>query len=277
VRYALTGGVYPGGREGEYYLQLWLWDMTNSTMIYTDDLVYQHIDEGLESLPGLVEWLFSHIIEVTVESEAPPEKVWEDKLLNVGVRSGVSQRWYAAPDETVSGAQGLVYEGGVFMSVFLNPLLYIQGEVNFTFDNLVFRGITDIVPGEGYDPVLANKKYSSYSLTFPIILKANFKPGKFRLAPFAGIYAFLPLGKVSYRMSPTGGEGSFSQSVSAPLGYTLGFELAAPWGPGIFLADIRYGGDFDALAIGDGADIAYKRRMLSISLGYAFGFISLKK
>jgi hypothetical protein len=63
ARYALTGGVYPGGRGDGYYLQLWLWDMANSTMIYTDDLVYQDIDEGLMSVPGLVGWLFSHITE----------------------------------------------------------------------------------------------------------------------------------------------------------------------------------------------------------------------
>jgi hypothetical protein len=61
ARYALTGGVYPGSYGNEYYLQLWLWDMANSTMIYTDDLVYQNIDEGLASLPGLVEWLLSHV------------------------------------------------------------------------------------------------------------------------------------------------------------------------------------------------------------------------
>ncbi|MDR1127801.1 MAG: CsgG/HfaB family protein [Treponema sp.] len=61
ARYALTGGVYPGNYENEDYLQLWLWNMNNLTLIYTDDLVYQRLEVGLESLPGLVEWLFSHI------------------------------------------------------------------------------------------------------------------------------------------------------------------------------------------------------------------------
>jgi hypothetical protein len=277
ARYALTGGVYPGNYEGEYYFQLWLWDMSNSTMIYTDDLVYQNIDEGLDALPGLVAWLFSHIVEVSVESEAPPEEDWRDKLINAGLRSGISQRWYTAPDEVSPGAHGLVYEGGVFMSVLLNSLLSIQGEVNFTFDNLVFRGISNSTPGAGYDPVLVNKKYTTYSLTFPLVLKANFRPGRLRLSPFAGVYAFLPLGKVSYEMSPTGEKESFSRRGLVPLGYTLGFEIAGPCGPGILLADVRYGGDFDTLTIDDGADTAYKRRMFSISVGYAFGFITLKK
>jgi hypothetical protein len=277
ARYALTGGVYPGNYAGEYYLQLWLWDMSNATMIYTDDLVYQNIDQGLESLPGLVAWLFSHIVEVPVESEAPPEEAPADKRISLGVRSGVSQRWYTAPDETSPGAHGLVYEGGVFLSVLLNSLLSVQGEVNFTFDNLVFRGISDTIPGADYAPVLVNNKYTSYSLMFPLILKAQFKPGNLRLAPFAGIYAFLPLGKVSYETSLTGEKESFSRSAIVPLGYTLGLEIAAPCGPGLLLADIRYGGDFDTLTIDDGADTAYKRRMLSVSVGYAFGFITVKK
>jgi hypothetical protein len=277
ARYALTGGVYPGSYEGEYYFQLWLWNMANSTMIYTDDLVYQNIDQGLESLPGLVEWLFSHIVEVTVETEAPPEKVWEDKLINAGIRSGVSQRWYTASGEIVPGAHALNFEGGLFVSVRLNSLFSFQAEADFTFDNLVYRGITDVDPGEDYDPVLVNKRYMSYSLMFPFVVKANLRRGNFLISPLAGIYAFFPLGEVSYEANPLGEKDSFSQSVSVPLGYTLGLEIAAPWGPGTILAGIRYGEDFDTLTIDAGGDISYKRRMLSITVGYAFGFIAIKK
>jgi hypothetical protein len=275
ARYALTGGVYPGSYENEYYLQLWLWDMASSTMIYTDDLVYQNIDEGLGSLPGLVEWLFSHIVEVTVETGAPPEEVWEDKLINIGIRSGVSQRWYAAPDETAPGAHALNFEGGLFVSVRLNSLFSVQAEAGFTFDNLVYRGVTNTGVEEGdYIPVLENEKYTFYSLMFPLLFKANFKSGNFRLSPLAGIYAFLPLGEASYRKNPSGQENSFSWSVSVPLGYTTGFETAIKFGPGALIAGIRYAGDFTTTTI-DGAG-AYKRRMLSVSLGYSFGFIGLK-
>ncbi|MDR1587432.1 MAG: PorT family protein [Treponema sp.] len=275
ARYALTGGVYPGNYESEYYLQLWLWDMFNSAMIYTDDLVYQNIDEGLESLPGLVEWLFSHIVTVVAEKE--PEKVWKDSLITLGVRSGISGRWYTAPDESASGADALVYEGGFSVSALLHPLFSIQGEMNFTFDNLVYRGVSDTEEGRGYNPVLANEKYTSYSLMFPIIAKVNFRLGNFRLAPFAGIYAFVPLGEASYRINPQEESDSFSQSVSAPFGYTLGLEAARPCGPGMVLADIRYAGDFGAVTIHDSTDITYGRRILSVTLGYAFGFITLKK
>jgi hypothetical protein len=277
ARYALTGGVYPGNNEGEYYLQLWLWDMTTSAMIYTDDLVYQNIDEGLEALPGLVEWLFSHIVEVTVESEPVIEKGWEDKLINVGVRSGVSQRWYTSSDETAPGAHALNFEAGIFASIFVNSLLSVQAEINFSFDNLVYRGVTNTDQSGGYTPVLANESYTSFSLMFPLIVKANFRPGIFRLAPFAGLYAFLPLGEASYRNYPEEETDSFSLSAGVPIGFIAGLEAAVKFGPGMLLADVRYGGDFDTTTIHADEDTAYKRGMLSFTLGYAFGFIDLKK
>jgi hypothetical protein len=276
VRFALTGGVYPGNFPGEYYLQLWLWDMAASSMIYTDDLVYEHINEGLESLPGLVKWLFSHIAVISTESESPDESAWKEKRITVGVRSGVSQRWYTVPEESAPGAQALNFEGGLFVSVFLNSLLSVQVEADFTIDNLVYRGI-DNTGGEEYTPLLANKKYTTYSLVFPLILKANFRPGNFRLAPFVGIYAFAPLGDAVFQKRPGGEEGSFSWSADVPLGYTAGLELAMKLGPGILLGDIRYAGDFTTIRIGDAEDTSYRRGALSFTLGYGFGFIDMRK
>jgi hypothetical protein len=278
ARYALTGGVYPGNYENEYYLQLWLWNVRNSTMIYTDDLVYQHMEEGLESLPGLVEWLFSHIVEVAPEPE-PPEDPWPDTRFNAGIRSGVSQRWYTAPDESSPGAHALVYEGGVFASVFLNSLFSIQVEANFSFDNLVYRGITDTTAGtDVYTPVYVNEKHSSYTLAFPVLFKVNLRTRLFRFAPFAGAYVFIPLGKVSYEENPMDITELYTWSVGLPLGYVAGIETAIKCGPGILLADIRYGGDFNTIDIDDPPEeTSYKRGALSITLGYAFGFIKLKK
>jgi hypothetical protein len=277
ARYALTGGVYPGNYEGEFFLQLWLWDMSNSTFIYTDDLRYQNIDEGLQIVPGLVEFLFSHITEVVIEPEPVPEDPWEDKRINAGFRSGVSQRWYTSTKENASGARALVYEGGIFGSVFLNPVISIQLEANFSFDNLVYRDIFNPLKPDDYISVYTNEKHTMYSLAFPLMIKANLKSRRFRFAPFGGIYAFVPLGDASYEKNPLGETGSYSWSVSVPLGYTLGLEAAVRCGPGMFLADIRYSGDFDTTGIEDGAETSYKRRALSLTLGYAFGFITMKK
>jgi hypothetical protein len=275
ARYALTGGVYPGNHADEYYLQLWLWDTDGSTMIYTDDLVYQDINIGLESLPGLVEWLFSHIVEKAVETEPVSKTDWDDKIITLGVRSGISRHWYTAPREDTPGAYSLNYEGGLFVTGRLNSLISLQGEINFSLDDVVYRGITNI-SGAGNNRVLDNEKYNSYSLMFPLLFKLNFRPGNFRLAPFGGLYVFLPLGKTSYRKNSSGEDGSYSWSADIPLGFTAGLETAMKLGPGMLLADIRYSGDFSTIRIHD-TDTGYKRGMVSITLGYAFGFIRIKK
>ncbi|MDR2434399.1 MAG: hypothetical protein LBD47_07505 [Treponema sp.] len=279
VRYALTGGVYPGNNANEYYLQLWLWNMVNSTMIYTDDLVYQDIEEGLPAVPGLVEWLFSHIIE---KSESEPDG-WKETWLSVGVRAGGSQRWYTTPKETSPGAQALNFEGGLFVAVRMLSLLSFQAEMLFTWDNVVYRGVTDIGPEEVYDPVLANEKHTAYSIMLPLLLKLNLATNRVRFSPFAGVYAFIPLGETEYRMNPTGQEGDYSWSVSVPMGFAVGLETAIKAGPGLIIGDIRYSGDFGDTTIHDSSvqrlreDTVYRRGGLSFSLGYAFGFINVKK
>jgi hypothetical protein len=253
--------------------------MTYSSMIYTDDLVYEHIDEGLEALPGLVEWLFSHIVLVPVEDEPPAEPVWNEKRVMVGVRSGMSQRWYTAPEESASapGAHALNFEGGLLVSVFLDSRFSVQAEIDFTLDNLVYRGIDNTGGNGAYTPFLANAKYTTYSLMFPVILKANFRPGRFRLAPFAGIYLFAPLGGAVFQKNPGGKEDSLSWSANVPLGFITGVEIGMNLGPGIFFGDVRYAGDFGTIKIQDAEETSYRRGALSFTLGYGFGFIDFQK
>jgi hypothetical protein len=267
ARYALTGGVYPGELAGEYFLQLWLWDMAGSTMIYTDDLVYEDINEAMESVPGLVEWLFSHIHELTIET--PAADVWPDPLFILGVRAGVSQRWYVKPNERSPGASELNLEGGVSGALRLNSLFSVQLELLLTGDTLVYRGLEDT------PPVLKNKTYTNLSLEIPVLLKMNFRVGKIRLSPLAGFYATVPLGETEYR-NKDGKKDKFSWSVSNPLGFTAGLEGAAPCGPGMIVAGLRYGADFGDISI-NGGERVYRRNMVSLYLGYEFGFFEGKK
>jgi hypothetical protein len=278
ARYALTGGVYPGIRDGEYYLQLWLWDMAGSTMIYTDDLVYDDMDGAMESVPGLVEWLFSHIREVSID-EPPKAGGLKDPLIMVGVKAGLSPRWYTSSGELSSGAWALNLEGGVSGALRLNSLFSVQLEMLLTGDTLVYRGLGSVND-------MANDKYTFLSLTIPIVVKVNLKAGPVRLSPLAGFYFTAPLGQASYRYSATGEEKSYSWSSSAPLGFTVGLEGAVQYGPGKIFAGFRYSGDFGAITIDD--DPAFfagrrndipttiKRNGVSLYLGYEFGFLEGK-
>jgi hypothetical protein len=272
ARYALSGGVYMGIRAREYYLQLWLWDMSGPTMIYTDDLVYGDMEEAMASLPGLVEWLFSHIHERVVEIPRTPLK--PDPLITLGLKAGPSQRWYTDPAEISPGANSLTVEGGIAGSLRLNSFLAVQLEVLFAPDILVYRGLNH----EGNNIyVMANKKYRSLSLMIPLVFKLNFRPGLFRVSPMAGIYATVPLGQTRYEYSRTGGSVSYPWSFSLPLGFTLGVEGARKYGLGSLLAGIRYSRDFGRVEIETPDSIKYGRDMVSVYLGYEFGFMDRNK
>ncbi|MDR1430366.1 MAG: PorT family protein [Spirochaetaceae bacterium] len=275
ARYALTGGVYPGNRSGDFYLQLWLWDMAGSTMIYTDDLVYDDIDGAMESLPGLVEWLFSHIHETVIET--PAARAWLDPLFMFGIRAGLSPRSYIEPEENSSGALALNLEGGVSGAIRLTPLLSFQLEISLTNDSVVYRGLDSI----STPPVLENEKLTSLSLTVPLLLKANFRAGLFRISPLAGFYLVLPLGK-SHFYKNNEKEASYPWSLSVPLGFTLGIEGARQYGSGRIFTGLRYGVDFGTASIDDakthdGYDVRYRRHSFSLYLGYEFGFYDGKK
>ncbi|MDR2079105.1 MAG: hypothetical protein LBP74_05230 [Treponema sp.] len=269
ARYALTGGVYPGEAAGEYYLQLWLWDMAGSTMIYTDDLVYDDINEAMQSVPGLVEWLFSHIHERVIEE--PEVDSWPDPLFMLGVRAGLSQRWYVKPNERSPGAAALNLEGGLSGALRLNSLFSVQLEILLTGDTLVYRGLEDSPSG----PVLKNKKYTNLSLEIPVLCKMNFRVGNIRLSPLAGFYATVPLGDTNFR-DKDGTKSTVSWSVSNPLGFAAGLEGAAPCGPGMIFAGLRYGMDFGEMSI-NGGERKYRRNMVSLYLGYEFGFFEGKR
>ncbi|MDR1287807.1 MAG: hypothetical protein LBK08_09390 [Treponema sp.] len=271
ARYALTGGVYAGNRPGEHYLQLWLWDMAGSTMIYTDDLVYDDIEGAMESLPGLVEWLFSHIREVVVTETGTAAK--PDPLFTLGVRFGPVPRWYVVPGEVSPGASALNLEGGVSGAVRINSLFSAQVEIIMTGDTVVYRGL-DLI---GRQYVLANEKFTNVSLTFPFLCKVNVWTGPVRLSPLAGFYFTAPLGQARYSYSPGGENSSRSWSFSVPMGFTAGLEGAVQYGPGRIFGGIRYAGDFGTVSITGYRGISFRRHAVSLYLGYEFGFLDGKK
>jgi hypothetical protein len=240
-------------------------------MIYTDDLVFTDLDEAMVSLPGLVEWLFSHIHELTVEIPEPKP----DPFFVLGFRFGPSQRWYTDPDEETPGAWALDLEGGLSGAFRLNAFLALQAEILFTADTLVYRGLD---PGPTPDVyIMPNEKYTSFSLMFPLLFRVNFRPGPFKISPLAGFYAALPLGKTLFERRPDGGESSYDWSFSVPLGFTAGIEAALSKGPGAIFAGLRYAVDFGDIKIEDGQDTTVRRNMISLYLGYEFGFFDRNK
>jgi hypothetical protein len=202
----------------------------------------------------------------------------------LGFRAGLSPRWYVRPNEISPGASALNLEGGLSGALRLSSLFSIQLEILLGQDTIVYRGLNSA------KDFLENEKFSSVTMTIPLLAKMNFRAGRFRLSPLAGLYVLFPLGDAGYRYHYSDGDGSksYSWSYSVPLGFTMGFEGAARYGSGRIFAGLRYAGDFGTAAIdnnsdphkhhsGDNGKTSYRRHAVSLYLGYEFGFFDGKK
>jgi hypothetical protein len=193
----------------------------------------------------------------------------------LGVRAGLSPRWYIDPDEISPGASATNFEGAVSGALRFNSLFSFQIELLLTQDVLAYRGLDT-----GTDR-MTTKEYTNLLLTVPLLIKANFRAGLFRLSPLAGFYLVLPLGQSRYLVNKGAAE-SPSWSIPFPLGFTLGIEGARQYGPGRLFTGLRYGVDFGVSTINhilipaDGEKTQYRRHSISLYLGYEFGFYNGK-
>jgi hypothetical protein len=211
------------------------------------------------------------------ESSGSPEgKGLDTEWLYLGLRVGPSLRFYTPSGDTP-------YTGGDTHAVSLDtalqanvqalPFLSIQGEMIFTWDDASTWAYLQNPDGE---TSRYTQDYHSFSLQLPLLAKLDFYPGKFRVSPFLGFYYFSPLGEIENTNSRTGEKQSWSYSVSPPLGLLGGLNGAVKLGPGIIFADLRYAADLGE-SEGPGGEGLYRRSMLSLSLGYEFGFLTKKK
>jgi hypothetical protein len=58
--YALTGEYY-FDTNNLFFLQIWLWDSSGLSLIYTDGLFGENIEDVLTHSPALVDWILSHL------------------------------------------------------------------------------------------------------------------------------------------------------------------------------------------------------------------------
>ncbi|MDR2079104.1 MAG: hypothetical protein LBP74_05225 [Treponema sp.] len=194
--------------------------------------------------------------------------------LYLGLRTGPSLRFYTPSDDTpytgndtLSVALDIALQANVQVLSFLS----VQTELVFTWDNASLWAYTGTVTA--YDRYTVD--FTSFSFQFPLIVKLDFYPGKFRLSPFAGAYYLLPLGKLEASNSLNNDKGSLSYKVSSFAGFLGGLSGAMKFGPGMIIADLRYAadlGEFEA----EGAGI-FRRGMISFTVGYEFGFFTKKK
>jgi hypothetical protein len=189
----------------------------------------------------------------------------EEKWLWVGARGGMSFRFYDRPDGNLFVEEGVIYflnvNAALQVSGHLFPWLDVQAEAIYTTDNAPFTlyaaGGTKTFP------------FYSQSFMFPLLLRLGMRNDSLAAGILGGAYFFLPLGQM--RNDAMGG--SFDYESELPVGYTVGFNIGMRLGPGYLFFDTRWAADLGALYSASGDDL-YKRSMVTLNIGYEFGFIN---
>jgi hypothetical protein len=212
--------------------------------------------------------------EPVVSESAALGAIHNSRWLYLGLRAGPSLRLYT-PSHDVAFTGGDTYgpspEVGILADFRLFPRFSVQTEIDFTWDQAaVWQYSANAAQN---DLERHTQHFEGFSLQFPFMAKLNFYPGKFRVSPFFGPYVTVSLGKMKI-VRPNFDDVSASASFSLPMGLLGGLSLSYPMGPGMIFLDLRYAADLGTPDLSDvGITETYKRRMVSLSMGFEFGLI----
>jgi hypothetical protein len=195
--------------------------------------------------------------------------------LYLGLRAGPSLRFYTSADDTPytggdthAPSLDMAFQANLRILSFLS----VQAEALFTWDNASVWAYRSASPTDRY-----TKDYTAFSLQFPLLVRLDFYPGKFRVSPFLGVYYLLALGKLKASESLQEGGRSLDYRVSPPIGLLGGLSGAVKFGPGMIFADLRYAADLGTFRAGDGSIEEFRRGMVSLTAGYELGFFAKKQ
>jgi hypothetical protein len=316
-RYVLTGEFYIDMDEEMQHFQLWLWRSQDGSLVYTDELVAEDLDEAMGYMPPLVSWVFSRIpqeqritfverqqeLDVNVvnkenvtnttnTTDSPGDAAKEpakdqlsdplNRWLYLGVRFGGSFRFYGLPkvvaDYSSNYTQGFTFEAAAQIGFRFLPFLSVQGEIIFTQDNAPFRGPKFLYTDQEIRYIYFTDNYISSSLMVPVLLKFHVNKPPFIISPFGGVYWAIPLGLLKFETTREGVPSQeYEYSLSGALGIAVGLNAGLRLGPGILFLDLRYGFDLGKTMIAMESGREYTRSMLSFSLGYELALINKKK
>jgi len=284
---ALTGELTADPDDDEFWhLRLYLWEMSETRLVFSDELTAYDREECAAGLPGMLEWLFSWLKKARAGSG-----VGDGDLTNlngqgrnvfittsmplhwmyVGARTGVTPiriqdkpdwdkynqnyvgNFYNSINAAVSYSMAFFPESVPFFSRFA-----AQAEAVFNYD-------LNVTKDTNAEPIPA------IMISPTVLLKCQvYRQGNMLFSVFGGAYIPFPIGDTVY---------SYFDQQNFPVGLTFGTSFAAKIDPvpGLFLIDLRYSGDWWFNTIVRADDDGYKRKhALTISVGYEYGIITKK-
>jgi hypothetical protein len=212
------------------------------------------------------------------DAASPVDDVaYGSRRLYLGLRVGPSLGIYIPGDDTAftgGDGYGASLNTAFQATVEIVPLFSVQAEAVFAWDH---GSLWQYEYNSGEKDIVSYQHtFKTLAFQFPLIAKLNFYPGKFRVSPFLGAYAILPLGKIE---TDTRGETrSYAYSYSLPLGLLGGVSVEFPLGPpGLIVADLRYAADLGEPSLRDGAMETFLRHTATLSVGYEFGLFKKRQ
>jgi hypothetical protein len=301
--YVVTGEYYVDV-ESMRHFQLWLWESASGALTYTDEMVFENLEEADSYLPPLVSWVFSQISPVAEEVAASSEPVPESEP--VSEAESVSEAEPMSESESVSESEPeieteadksvstrrlyLGLRGGASLNTYRSQASgdYVSGisqdlgaEAALMLEFRVFRFLS--FQGEAifdYDMFDLGRSISTQNdhitdrftamfLRFPLLIKLPLGTGASIPAIFAGASFIMPLGKMNIRYDDET-TASSEVGITLPVSIVAGIELSFSLGPGEIFAQLRYEQDLGDTFMPEKKGGRYVRSEVGLSLGYKF-------
>jgi hypothetical protein len=275
-------------------LQLTLWRTKTNEVLVSQEMVYGNLDDALGLMPLLVQTLLDNIPVIV----PPEEDFWRDRWLHLALRGGAAPRLYYSEDSPGNTpiSIGLTFETALSVGVPVWKYLTIQAEAVFTMDSVSAKDYLLVQRNPG-DPGYAefgpigwssqNIRFTTFNLSFPLILKTHILHGTLMVSPFIGAALTATVNPVTnnYKKESDGEvlvEEKLNYSMEIPVGLIAGVYLGMKLGPGALFMDLRFNTDIGRITVEPPTDpqdvgMSFRRFGITFSLGYEFGFLPKEK
>ena len=262
--FAMTGELLFNNDTGMHMLRLYLWEMENNRLLFSDEMGAFDA-EGLGFvMPAMLEWLFSWIPDE--EEHVCDLTAWADPhWLYLGVRGGwnlqmFNQLW--SPDIVEPMDWG---DMSMAIQVAFSPIHF----ANALPGGFILQPAIQI---EGI--FMQDFAHNAATFTMPLMVRLTARNFYTSFSIFGGL--FFLLGDGPGIGTDTGDTIQFGHESEGRWGGTFGFSMGQRLGPGHLIGDVRWSADmFSTIRTfrEPPGTFYYHRRMVSITIGYEFGLI----
>ena len=274
--FALTGETNYNAAESNWRLRLFLWDISDNRLLFTDEMAVLGRDVMAMIMPSMLDWLFSWVPVPTpppppepppppppppapppvVAVEAQQVVVYQGAAANVhhwvyfGVRAGGNLQMFRPlwPELRVDDSFDLQWEN-----------VSAAASLNFQFLRflgLQFEGVA--LMDFAHDDMVV-------SFMFPALLRLTARRGTSSLSLLGGPYFF---------WSPEGQGIQFNYMDELPWGFTAGFNIGNRFGPVYIFMEARW--FYDMFGNYRAMDFDH-RNTVNVSLGFELGLFRRRR